>query len=92
MTTPQGGVVRRGDVVDLLIRDGQSVVLTETRCLRLSEIATSVVTLLEEPTSVRVIEQHLEDRFGAAPEGRIRDILTELENQGLVHWSREAGP
>lgn len=77
----------RGHVVDLLVREGESLVLTEDRCIRLSLIATAVMRHLAQPLSQEMLTERLEAEFGPAPEGAVSQVLEELEAHRLVEPS-----
>jgi hypothetical protein len=74
----------RGDLADILLRDGESLVLLPHRCMRLSAVPTAIVTILERPKSREEIESRLEDVFGAAPQGRLDAIIEELSQAGVI--------
>lgn len=77
-------MIERGDIVDLLVRDGESLALTERQCLRLSEVPTLILDFLAEPQSRAAIEAHVTAVFGPPPTGRLDELLAELAAQGLV--------
>jgi hypothetical protein len=78
--------VRRADLVDVLVRDGESLVLTENRCLRLTEVATAAVQILERPKERATLETMLVARFGPAPDGALDELVTELVDVGVLTW------
>ena len=77
-------IVSREDLVDVLRRDEECLVLTKERCFRLTAVATAVLDLLVKPLPDEELTRQLEAEFGAAPPGRLGEILAELESQGLV--------
>jgi len=79
-------MITRGEIVDLLVRDGESLVLTKSQCLRLTQAPTAVLGLLAQPRSTAEIETHLTSLFGSPPEGRLEEILAEMAEQGLVKF------
>ena len=80
-------MISRADLVDLLVREDEALVLTSRQCLRLSSVAAAIVACLDEPRSRVDVEAHLELRFGPAPEGRLEDVLAELQRQGVIEMS-----
>ena len=95
-TTAQGEVtagetcmVRRAPVTDLLVVDGESLVLLDDQVLRLGPVATVVLQLLDDgPHTQAQLTAALEDEFGTPPEGSLRDAveeqLSELATAGLI--------
>jgi len=79
-------MITRGEIVDMLVRDGESLVLTESQCLRLTQAPTAVLELLAQPRSTADVETHLTTLFGSPPEGRLEEILAEMAEQGLVKF------
>lgn len=94
--TAQGGytagetcMVRRAPVTDLLVVDGESLVLLDDQVLRLGPVATVVLQLLDDgPRSQAQLTAALEDEFGTPPEGSLRDAVEEqlngLATAGLI--------
>lgn len=78
-------MITRGEIIDLLVRDGESLVLTPHQCLRLTEVPTAVLGLLTQPKSRAQLEAHVTSEFGPAPEGRLDELLAEMAEQGLVN-------
>ena len=74
----------RGEVVDMVVRGGESVVLTQERCFRLSAVATQVMRVLDDPRTLEEIEADLLATFGPAPDGALASVLDDLISQGLV--------
>lgn len=72
------GMLRRGDIVDLLVRDGESLVLTSHQCLRISSTGTAAILYLDQPRSVGALERHLESVFGRPPEGGVSRLVDDL--------------
>lgn len=89
-------MVARDDVVDVLVRDGESLVLTSNRCVRLTQVSTALLLLLDgsDPRPVEEIESHLEAMFGAPAEGDLADmvgaVIVELRDLGIVREHDEA--
>lgn len=77
-------MIERGAIVDLLVRDGESLVLTEHQCLRLTEVPTELLAFIDEPRTLEQIKAHLDERFGPAPEGRVEEIVDDLISHGLI--------
>lgn len=84
-------MVRRGDVVDVLIGEDEALVLTSGQCLRLNALAAAIVESLSEPLERSDLEARLEQRFGTAPPGRLDGILDELAAQGVIEIAPEIG-
>ena len=84
----------RGNIIDLLVRDGQSVVLTDTQCVRLTEIATEVLLFVHEPRSRAELVAHILHTFGPPPDddldARLDAVITELAGLGLIRESASA--
>lgn len=85
-------IISRRALVDVLWRADESLVLTESQCLRLTAIPSAVVAFVEVPCSLTDLEGHLAARFGPAPEGRLSEVLDELAGQGVVRLDRESAP
>ena len=88
-TAGDPGMVRRAPVTDLLVVDGESLVLLDDQVLRLGPVATVVLQLLDDgPRSQAQLTAALEDEFGTPPEGSLRDAveeqLSELATAGLI--------
>lgn len=79
-------MIERGAIVDLLVRDGESLVLTESQCLRLTEVPTAILEFLVRPRTRAELEGHVASEFGPPPEGRLDELLAELAEQGLVKF------
>ena len=79
-------IVRRADLVDVFLRGGESLVLTESRCLHLAETATAAVRFLERPMECSALEELLLARFGPAPDNAVRDLLEKLVSVGVLSW------
>lgn len=79
-------MIERGAIVDLLVRDGESLVLTEHQCLRLSGVPTAIIEFLARPRQYAEVESHVAAVFGPPPEGRLDAVLAELAEQGLVKF------
>lgn len=82
-------MVRRAPVTDLLVVDGESLVLLEDKVLRLGPVATVVLQLLDDgPHTQAQLTAALEDEFGTPPEGSLRDAVEEqlngLATAGLI--------
>jgi hypothetical protein len=80
------GVLHRGEIVDVLIRDDECVILTPQRCLRLSQVATTAFQFLHRPRTRQQLVDHLEARFGAAPDDAVDDLVDALVEVGVVVW------
>lgn len=78
------GVLERGDVVDVLYRDGRCLVLTSRHCLRLEEVATTALAFLDRPRTTESLEEHLVARFGTAPDGAVDELVRSLMQAGVV--------
>lgn len=76
--------ISRGKIVDLLVRGGQSVALTEHRCIRLTEIPTEILLFVDKARSLTDLRVHLEEQFGSAPEDKLEEILAELLSADLL--------
>lgn len=74
----------RGDIVDFLTRGGESIVLMQSGCLRLSQIPTTVIEFLDVQRSEDELERHVEGRYGRAPKGALRRTLLELAELEIV--------
>ena len=70
--------------MDILVRDGESLVLTEHQCLRLTEAPTAILAMLDEPRSRAEVEAQVSALLGPPPEGRLDELLAELVEQRLV--------
>ena len=68
----------RGDIIDMLVRDGESLVLTAGRCLRISAEGTETVLYLDRPRSMADLEAHLGKVFGSPPEGAVDRLVEDL--------------
>lgn len=77
-------MITRGDIVDFLVRDGESLALTPDRCLRLTDVSTAILAVLDRPRSRAEVEEHVSSLFGPPPQGRLDEVLAELVGQGLV--------
>ncbi len=74
----------RDDVVDVIFREDECIVLTSTTCLRMSPVSAAVIELLEHPRTQVDLGDQLDARFGVAPDGRLDEILGQLADQGVV--------
>ena len=79
-------MIERGGIVDLLVRDGESLVLTESQCLRLTEVPTTILEFLVRPRTRAELEGHVASKFGPPPDGRLGELLHEMASQGLVKF------
>lgn len=77
-------MIRRKDIVDVLFRADEALVLTSVQCLRLSSVAACVVAYLDEPRSAKAMVAHVEAQYGPAPDGRLEEVLGELQGQGVI--------
>lgn len=77
-------MIERGDIIDLLVLDGESLVLTGRQCLRLTEVPTELLVYIDEPRSLEQVKAHLDDQFGPAPQGRTEEIVADLTSHGLI--------
>lgn len=77
-------IIERGPIIDLLERDGESLVLTEQRCLRLSAVPTAILSMLDSSRSQEEIERYVEATFGPPPPGRLQEVLDELAAADLI--------
>lgn len=77
-------MIERGAIVDLLMREGECLALTEGRCFRLTEVPTAILDVLARPMTRAELESHVAAEFGPPPEGRLDELLAELAAQGLV--------
>lgn len=71
-------ILRRGDLVDYLVHDGEAVLLVGERCIRLNHIATEVMEFLSVEQPHDELVHHLQNRFGAPPGRGIEDAVDEL--------------
>lgn len=85
-------IVTRGDIVDILHRDDECVVLTNQTCLRLTTIPTTVLRALDEPCTLDGLVARLEAEFGPSPRGRLEEILEQLDSYGLVRCDPPHAP
>lgn len=82
-------VVRRGDVADQVVEDGESVVLVGRDVVRLSTLATVVVGLVDDATPVEDVRAGVEAALGAPPTGVdgtavVDAAIDELVRQGVL--------
>jgi len=77
-------VITRAEIVDFLVRDGESLVLTPQQCVRLTEVPTAILELLAEPRTRAQLEKQITAAFGAPPPGRLDQVLSEMAGQGLI--------
>ncbi|GGD15107.1 PqqD family peptide modification chaperone [Nocardioides daphniae] len=71
--------VRRLPVIDEYVEDGRSAVLVEGRALTLSEIATYVLSRIDEEwTAYDALVATVEEEVGAPPEGSTGEALEQL--------------
>lgn len=85
-------MISRDDVVDVLIRDDEALVLTSRQCLRLSALAAAAIAFAEVPRSQDDLRAHLEERFGPPPEGRMEQVLADLVAQRVISATGNAVP
>lgn len=82
---------RHEQVVDWLTRDGETIVLSRRRVLRLSPLSAAVFALTEEPVDMEHLARELEGRFGAPADrstlDATNDAVTELVRHGVVRRS-----
>ncbi len=80
--------VRRSEVPDEVLRDGESVVLLAGRVLHVSELGTLVRRLTPEWTELSTLTGALEAAVGAPEDGdtagHTETLLRELAGTGLV--------
>ena len=77
-------MLRRADIVDFLVVGEESLVLTQTQCLRLAAVPTALLAYLEEPRTVEQATAHLTAEFGPAPDGRLQQVIDDLVGHDLV--------
>lgn len=81
-------MIRRAELTDFLVVDGESLVIRDETVYRLGHVATAIVALAAEETSVEALAAALEPRFGAPPEGTLEDAVeaqvSELRAAGLL--------
>lgn len=82
------GLLERGEVVDVLVRHGECLILVANRCLRLTEVATTAWEFLDRPRTTDELEEHLVARFGAPPDDAVEDLVRSLVEAGVVTRSR----
>ncbi|HNJ79137.1 MAG TPA: hypothetical protein PKX56_07260 [Marmoricola sp.] len=80
--------ISRAEVVDEL-RDGERcAVMVGNDVIVLSEVPTALLAALAEgPLEVGDLEQRLSEIFGPAPTGAVAEVVTQLEQAGLVTTS-----
>ena len=69
-------MLQRRDVIDILVRDEECMVVTDKLCLRVSPIPTAIVEYLVEPRLGSDLMNHLESILGPPAPGRFEEILT----------------
>ncbi|AQP45551.1 PqqD family peptide modification chaperone [Tessaracoccus flavus] len=81
-------MIRRTDLTDFLVVDGESVAILNETVYRLGHVATAILDALAEPTTLPALATTLEAQFGAPPSGSLEDAvrsqLDELAAVGLV--------
>lgn len=80
-------LITRVPPVDVLERDAEALVLTESLCVRISIVALVLYEHLELPRSLEELSTALEAQFGPAPGGTreaVEQMVGELQNIGLV--------
>jgi|GEM_PF-5080685 len=75
---------RSADIRDILFEDGECIVLTERRCLRLSEASSAVLWSLEKPAESTQVREYVESVCGPPPEGGFERLVDELIAAELV--------
>ena len=78
------GTFGRGEIVDVLYRGDECLVLTASRCIRLSDIGTAAFAYLDRPRTRQEFEAHLVGHFGAPPDGALDDLVSSLVGSGLI--------
>lgn len=89
--------VRRGAGVLCAEIDGETVALNAERgvCYGLDPVASSIWSMLEDPTPVGDLCARLTARYRVEPsvcERDVLDLLHDLRNEGLIAVSRAAAP
>lgn len=77
-------LLTRAELIDFMVIGEESLVLTETSCMRLSPVPTALLVYLDRPRMERQAAHHLERVFGPAPPKRIRAVIDDLVVHGLV--------
>lgn len=77
-------ILTRAELVDFLVIGEESLVLTETSCMRLSAVPTALLVHLDRPRRESQVAHQLEKVFGPAPPQRIRAVIDDLIVHGLV--------
>lgn len=87
-----GAAYLRVEPVDLLVRDDESIVVYESRFVRLGPLATFIVVNAETPQTADELTARLTDAFGAPAEGSASDatrrMLVDLVAQGVLQEVR----
>ena len=89
--------LRRGEIVDWYVEDGESAVLVEDHVLVLSRLATRLLEDLgSDWVSIDVVVERLVDHFGEPPAGgadaMARETIDVLAEWGLVVLDQSRAP
>jgi len=80
--------VRLNPPADILVRDGEALLLYPEEAIRLAGISAEIVRLAAGPISLEQLAQALEARFGSPEEISALDAATaavqELEDRGVL--------
>jgi len=80
--------ISRTEVVDELRDGARSAVMVGNDVIVLSEVPTALLAALSEgPLDVGELEQRLSEIFGPAPSGAVAEVVTQLQQAGLVTTS-----
>lgn len=80
-------LLTRIEPIDTLSSDNEMLILTDSKCLRLTDIAATLFQHLEQPRPFEELCELLESEFGPAPSGTHKAVtlmLDELRRAGLV--------
>ncbi|HNI71041.1 MAG TPA: hypothetical protein PLO27_06945 [Marmoricola sp.] len=83
-------VVRREPVLDQIREGDRCAVMIGNDVLVLSEVPTALLAALDAgPLGLAELEQRLSETFGPAPQGAVAEVVSQLEQAGLVSTSTE---
>ncbi|GAA4407670.1 hypothetical protein GCM10023168_23970 [Fodinibacter luteus] len=83
--------LQRREAIDVLERDGETVVLLGNRIVKLSELSAAIYALTQQPTELEQIARDLEARFGGPTDrsslDATKDAVADLVHHGVLMYA-----